>query len=83
MFNCKELVFHFNKKSLEDPLIPAWVIKCKGETHYVKSVTANAPWSTKETPENAHTKGSIKLKHVSVTITEDQEAIIQTISAKT
>lgn len=31
-------------------------------------VDCNAPWSTKETPDNPHTKGSLKLKNVDLTI---------------
>ena len=62
----KEVIFHFNKKHLEDPTIPMWVLKMKGQTFYVDHVEANAPWSTKETPDNSHTKGSLKFKHVTV-----------------
>lgn len=41
-----------------------WVIKVKGETHYVTHVTVEpgVGFCTKETPDNPHTKGSIKLK---------------------
>jgi hypothetical protein len=41
-----------------------WVIKAKGETHYVDhvDVEAGVGFSTKETPDNPHTKGSIKFK---------------------
>ena len=70
------MVFHFNKMSLTDPAVPPWVIKAKGETYYVKHVTANAPWSTKETPDSAHTKGSIKLKNVTLMIDDDNCAEI-------
>jgi hypothetical protein len=65
---CKnsEIVFHFNKKHLEDPSIPMWVIKCKGETHYVHHVNVDkgVGFSTKETPDNTSTKGSIKFKGI-------------------
>lgn len=59
-----EIIFHFNKMSLQDPLIPMWVIKAKGETHYVDhvDVESGVGFSTKETPDNQHTKGSIKFK---------------------
>ncbi|HYA84706.1 MAG TPA: hypothetical protein VEH06_14840 [Candidatus Bathyarchaeia archaeon] len=53
-----------------------WVIKAKGETHYVRHVTALCPWSTKETPDNASTKGSIKFKDCRITIDENLEATI-------
>jgi len=64
-------VFHFNKKHLEDDTIPMWVVKAKGESYYVNHVTCELPWSTKETPDNSHTKGSIKVKRCLLTIDED------------
>lgn len=73
---CKEVVFHFNKKYLEDATLPMWILKMKGETHYVNHVTALAPWSTKETPDNSHTKGAIKFKDVTVDIDAKNEATI-------
>ena len=41
-----------------------WVLKVKGETHYVSHVTVqpNVGMSTKETPDNPHTKGALKFK---------------------
>lgn len=56
-------MFHFNKKHLTDPTIPMWVIKCRGDTHYVNhvDVSPGVGFSTKETPNNS-TKGSIKFK---------------------
>jgi hypothetical protein len=63
---CKldEIIFHFNKKHLIDSRIPMWVIKTKGQTYYVHHVNVEkgVGFSTKETPDNEHTKGSIKLK---------------------
>lgn len=53
-----------------------WVLKTKGETHYVNHVIANVGWSTKETPNNNHTKGSLKFKNVDVIIDEQNEATI-------
>ena len=76
----KEVIFHFNKKSLEDPTVPMWVLKMKGQTHYVDHVIANAPWNTKETPDNPHTKGSLKFKHVDVEI-ENGTATIRSENA--
>ena len=65
---CKksEIIFHFNKKHLEDSSIPMWVVKSKGVTHYVHhvDVAEGVGFSTKETPENPHTKGSVKFKGV-------------------
>ena len=59
-----EIIFHFNKKYLEDNTVPMWIIKTKGETYYVHHVTVSegVGFSTKETPDNPHTKGSIKIK---------------------
>lgn len=58
----KRIVFHFNKASLGDPTLPPWVIKARGQTHYVWHVEARVGFSTKETPENPHTKGSIQFR---------------------
>ena len=62
--NKQEIVFHFNKKHLEDSTIPMWVVKCRGDTYYVHhvDVSPGIGFSTKETPDNPHTKGSIKFK---------------------
>ncbi len=69
-----EIIFHFNKKHLTDPNIPMWVIKCRGDTHYVHhvDVSPGVGFSTKETPDNPHTKGSIKIKGY-LTLEEDGE----------
>jgi hypothetical protein len=69
-------VFHFNKKHLEDQTIPMWVLKFHGETLYVNHVDAQLPWSTKETPDNTHTKGSLKFKNALLRVNEDNEATI-------
>ena len=53
-----------------------WVLKFHGETYYVNHVDAQVPWSTKETPDNPHTKGSIKFKNVLVTIDEHNHATL-------
>jgi hypothetical protein len=54
-----------------------WILKFGGATHYVNHVDAKCGWSTKETPDNEHTKGSIKFKNVIVTIDERNEAVIE------
>lgn len=79
---CKEVVFHFNKKHLEDPEIPMWVLKAKGESYYVNHVTCSVPWSTKETPNNSHTKGSIKVKDCVVVIDNNNDADIRPATAE-
>lgn len=53
-----------------------WVIKFRGETYYVNHVDCSVPWSTKETPDNSHTKGSIKVKHCLVVIDDSNTATI-------
>ena len=55
-YACKDVVFHFNKKHLEDETVPMWVLKTHGETFYVNHVTADMPWSTKETPDRKSTR---------------------------
>ena len=52
-----------------------WVIKTKGETFYVNHVTSFIGWSTKETPDNDHTKGSLKFKNVELTIIDNEATI--------
>ena len=59
-----EIILHFNKMHLQDPTIPMWVIKAKGQTYYVNHIDVDAGigFSTKETPDNPSTKGSLKFK---------------------
>lgn len=72
-----DIVFHFNKGCLTDSTIPMWVLKVKGKTHYVNHVDfENVSFSTKETPDNPSTKGSLKFKNVSLTIVETSPGII-------
>ena len=79
---CDEIVFHFNKKHLEDPSVPMWVLKTKGKTIYINHVTCLVPWSTKETPDNPSTKGSIKIKKALLKISADNDAeIVQATDA--
>lgn len=53
-----------------------WVVKSHGVTFYVNHVTAEIPWSTKETPDNISTKGSIKFKRCKLVIDEDNCATL-------
>ena len=69
-------MFHFNKKHLEDQTVPMWVLKFHGETLYVNHVDAQLPWSTKETPDNTHTKGSLKFKNALLRVDENNEATL-------
>lgn len=70
------IIFHYNKKHNEDINIPPWIIKCRGESHYVNHITVQSGcgFCTKETPDNSHTKASIKVKGYLRII--DGEAII-------
>jgi len=56
------IVFHFNKAHLKDKSIPMWVIKHKGKTYYVNHVNSTVGFSTKETPDNEHTQGSLQFR---------------------
>lgn len=69
-------MFHFNKKHLEDPTVPMWVVKAHGVTFYVEHVTAEIPWTTKETPNNPSTKGSLKFKRCKLSIDDDNCATL-------
>ena len=79
-YACKDVVFHFNKKHLEDQTVPMWVLKTAGETFYVNHVDCEMPWSTKETPDNSHTKGSIKVKDALMRIDEDNNATLSKLT---
>jgi len=57
-----------------------WVLKFRGETFYVEHVDCNVKWSTKETPDNSHTKGSIKIKHCLLVIDDDNCANISELT---
>lgn len=75
-YQCKDVVFHFNKKHLEDSTVPMWVVKSHGVTFYVNHVDAEIPWTTKETPDNSHTKGSLKFKQCKLVIDDDNCATL-------
>lgn len=79
-YACKDLVFHFNKGHLTDETIPMWVIKTHGESFYVHHVTSQLNWSTKETPDNERTKGSIKFKECLLQIDPENNATISELS---
>lgn len=57
-----------------------WIIKAKGESYYVEHVDCKIGWSTKETPDNSHTKGSIKIKHCLLVIADDNCAYISELT---
>lgn len=59
-----------------------WVLKAKGESYYVDHVECEIPWSTKETPNNSHTKGSIKVKQCHLVIDDDNTAYLKPLTPK-
>jgi hypothetical protein len=77
---CDRVDFHFNKKHLEFPWIPMWVIKTKGKTFYVNHVNASCPWSTRETPDNDSTKGSIRFRECSMKIDAEGVATLDSLN---
>lgn len=71
----ERIVFHFNKKHLEDPEIPMWVVKCKGETYYINHLESSIGFSTKETPLNPTTKGSLMFRGKLSIVEQDGQTI--------
>jgi hypothetical protein len=59
-----------------------WVLKFHGETFYVNHVNAMLPWTTKETPNNSHTKGSLKFKDALVVIDSNNEATLTKLTVR-
>jgi hypothetical protein len=57
-----------------------WVLKTKGESYYVNHVECNVPWSTKETPDNPSTKGSIKVKDCLLVIDDENTATLSQLT---
>lgn len=79
----KTIVFHFNKKHLENPAVPAWVFKIDGETYYVHHAEfKNVSFSTKETPLNPHTKASLKVRG-SIEFSDDNGIVTATVKPPT
>jgi hypothetical protein len=74
--DCKNVDFHFNKKHLEHDFIPMWVVKAKGKAFYVHHVESRATWTTRETPDHPATKGAIRFRNCSVSISADGIATI-------
>lgn len=69
---CRVVDIHFNKKSLEIPSIPMWVVKTRGKTYYVNHINCQLPWNTMEKAEGA-TRGLIRVSGCSLLI--DKEGI--------
>ncbi len=79
IYECAEVervVFHFNKKHNEDSTIPCWIIKHKGKTYYVNHLDSQVGFSTKETPDNDHTKGALLFRgKLSIIIDKDDNTV--------
>jgi len=56
------IVFHYNRKHNEDQTIPPWIVKTRGMTYQVHHFTSEVGFTTKETPDNPSTKGSLQLR---------------------
>lgn len=57
-----------------------WVVKVKGQTFYVHHLESSIGFSTKETPDNPHTKGSIQFKG-NIKITDNDDIITAEVYA--
>lgn len=58
----QRIVFHYNKAHNADTSIPPWIIKHKGQSYYVNHLDSKVGFSTKETPDNEHTKASLMFR---------------------
>lgn len=67
------IVFHFNKGFLQDPTIPMWTIKHKGNSYYINHLESKIGFSTKETPDNFATKGSLMFKGKLTILSEENQ----------
>lgn len=75
----ERIVFHFNKAHNADPhSIPAWIVKCRGKTYYVHTMTSQVGFSTKETPDNEHTKAALQFKGL-LTIVEHNDGSVEAL----
>lgn len=76
----ERIVFHYNKAHNQDKTIAPWVVKHKGSTYYVNHMNSTVGFSTKETPDNEHTKASIMFRGKLEIIQEADGQIIANIS---
>ena len=81
IYSCEKverIVFHYNKAHNTDSTIPCWIVKHKGLTYYVHHLDSKVGFSTKETPDNSHTKGALQFKGKLI-ITEKNGQVIAMI----
>lgn len=74
--DARNIDFHFNKISIEFPFMPMWTLKAKGKSYYVNHMDCLAPWTTRETPDHASTKGSLRIRKGTVKIDAEGKAEI-------
>jgi hypothetical protein len=67
-------MFSFNKAHNVDQTIPQWIIKTKGQTFYVNHLVSEIGFSSKETPQNPHTKGGLQFKGRLLITEQDSKA---------
>jgi hypothetical protein len=72
----RNIDFHFNKISIEFPFMPMWTLKAKGKSYYLNHIDCEVPWTTRETPDNPSTKGSLRIKRGRISISEEGNATI-------
>jgi hypothetical protein len=65
---CKEVLIYFNKKHLEDPKIPMWVLRVAHKVFKVNHISCYLYWRTVEFPGNVNNKGAIKVFNALLTI---------------
>ena len=74
--DCRTVDFHYNRGANEFAFLPMWVVKTKGKSFYVHHITADCPWTTRETPEGS-TRGMLRFRNCSVSISPEGEAMIK------
>ena len=77
---CRDIVFSFNKAHLSDSTVPPWVLKTGGRSWYVNHVSCTLAWDTRETPNNNHTRGSIRVKNALLSIDHSNLAVISELT---
>lgn len=71
----QRIVFHYNKSHNQDQTIPPWIVKHKGQSYYVNHMNSTVGFSTKETPDNEHTKAAIMFRGKLEIVEEDGQTI--------
>lgn len=56
-----------------------WIVKAHGQTFYIDHMDSEIGFSTKETPDNPSTKGSIKFKGM-LTISVESDKVIAKVT---